>query len=279
MSERNGFEQGVPCWVATVHPDAEAAAGFYTALFGWQAEEAKPPHGPGSYFPCTLRGRAVAAICADQGGGEPGLAAWGTHVWADSADATADAVTRAGGSVLMGPFDLIDEGRVAVCADPAGAVFSVFQPGEHRGAEVVNEAGAWSMSVLNTTDFEGASRFYGAVFGWVTDTFGSGDSEMTMLRLPGYVGGEPLQPVPRDLIAVMAPVEGDEAGAHWSVDFWVSDTDAAAARAAELGGRVIVPPLDTSVGKTAELADPQGARFSVSTIDPAKLTEPAESPA
>ena len=90
MSERNGYEPGVPCWVAGVHPDPELAVGFYTTLFGWEAEDTMPPARPGSYFLCTLRGRAVAAICADQGGGEPRLAAWGTHVWVDSADAAAE---------------------------------------------------------------------------------------------------------------------------------------------------------------------------------------------
>ena len=83
------------------------------------------------------------------------------------------------------------------------------------------------MSALNTTDSEGAKDFYAAVFGWESDTFAFGAAEMTMLRLPGYVGGEPLQPVPRDLIAVMAPLEGDpsgdEARPHWSANFWVAD--------------------------------------------------------
>lgn len=106
---------------------------------------------------------------------------------------------------------------------------------------------------------------------------------MTILRLPGYLGGEPLQPVPCDLIAVTAPLEGDpsgdEARPHWSANFWVADADATGGQAAELGGRVSVPPLDTPVGKSSVLADQQGAGFSVSTIDPAKITEPAESPA
>jgi hypothetical protein len=75
----------------------------------------------------------------------------------------------------------------------------VWQLGEHRGAEVVNEPGAWAMSLLSTPDAEAATAFYGAVFGWQTEDFGGA----TMLRLPGYVGGEPQQPVPRDVVAVM----------------------------------------------------------------------------
>jgi uncharacterized protein len=52
----------------------------------------------------------------------------------------------------------------------------------------------------------------------------------------------------------------------WSVDFWVDDVDATAARAAALGGRVLAAPMDTPVGGTSVLADPQGAPFSVSTV-------------
>ena len=85
-----------------------------------------------------------------------------------------------------------------------------------------------------------------------------------MFRLEGYVGGEPTQPVPRDVIAVMAP--GEQAA--WTPDFWVGDADAAAARAGELGGQIVMGPFDTPVGRTAVLADPVGAVFSVSKVGP-----------
>ena len=42
MSERNGFEHGVPCWVAGVHPDPAEAASFYGDLLGWEPEEMEP---------------------------------------------------------------------------------------------------------------------------------------------------------------------------------------------------------------------------------------------
>jgi uncharacterized protein len=60
----------------------------------------------------------------------------------------------------------------------------------------------------------------------------------------------------------------EEAPAHWSVDFWVEDIDAVADKAAELGGEIKMSPFDTSVGRTAVLADPQGAVFSVSKVGP-----------
>jgi predicted enzyme related to lactoylglutathione lyase len=70
----------------------------------------------------------------------------------------------------------------------------------------------------------------------------------------------------------MVPMSGDrspeDVSAHWSVDFWVDDVDAAADKAAELGGEVQMSPFDTSVGRTAVLADPQDAVFSVSKVGP-----------
>jgi predicted enzyme related to lactoylglutathione lyase len=262
MSERDGFERGVPCWVAGVYPDAEAAASFYTELFGWEAENLMPPAAPEKYFLCKLRGRSVAAVVSQHGAPPPPAPAWGTYVWVESADQAAAHVARAGGSIIADPFDSPGGGRMAVLADPSGAVFCVWQPGELRGAQVVNEPGAWAMSMLNSPDPAGAKEFYGEVFGWETDTFQMGDAEITMWRVPGYVGGEPEQPVSRDVVGVMVPGEQP----HWSVDFWVDDVDAIAAKTAALGGRVIAPPYDPPGFRQAVVADPQGAAFTVSKV-------------
>jgi uncharacterized protein len=269
MSERDGYEPGVPCWVATFHPDPEKAVGFYTELFGWEATNVMSPESSSEYYVCKRRGRDVAAISSESGGA-PSVPAWNTYIWTESADDTVSKVTEAGGSVVIEPFDRLDAARIAVVADPAGAVFGLWQPGEHRGARLVNEPGAWSMSQLNTGDTEAAKAFYSAVFGWETDTFDMGEGEITLWRVPGYVGGEPSQPVSREVVGVMVPVSGDrspeDVSAYWSVDFWVDDVDMAADKAAELGGEVKEWPFHTSVGRTAILADPQGAVFSVSKV-------------
>jgi uncharacterized protein len=254
MSERNGFEHGVPCWVAGVHPDPAEAASFYGDLLGWEPEEMEPGR-----LVCRLRGREVAAIGSGPHAA-PEAAVWQTHVWVDDADAAAEQVAAAGGSILAQPVDLGSAGRTAVVADPTGAPFALWQPGALRGARVVNEPGAWAMSLLASTDPKEAERFYGEVFGWETDDFDG----VWLWRLPGFVGGEPTQPVPRDVIGAMMPAEGDRP-ASWGVNFWVGDADECAARAAELGGSVVVAPFDTQVSRDAVLADPQGAVFWVST--------------
>jgi uncharacterized protein len=271
MSDRNGFEPGVPCWVAHVSAEPAKAVDFYSALLGWEPESLMPAEHPGDYFLCRLRGRDAAAIVSAHGAPAPPQAAWTTHVWVESADEAAAKAAEAGGSVIGEPFDSPGGGRQAVLADPAGAVFSVWEARERRGAQVVNEPGAWSMSALNGAELEGAKAFYGAVFGWGTDTFGLGNGEVTMWKLPGYVGGEPQQPVARDVIAI-ATSQGDgdaeETLAHWSVDFWVRDLDEAVAKTEELGGRTIVPPYELPGAgmKQAVVADSQDAALS--------LTEP-----
>ena len=94
--------------------------------------------------------------------------------------------TRAG-AVTLEPQDVMDLGRTAIFADPAGPPFAVWQPGRRAGLGVVNAPGSWNWSNLHARDLDGAARFYGAVFGWEASTieFGPG-MESTMFRLPGY---------------------------------------------------------------------------------------------
>src|SRR4051794_11699444 len=165
MSEQDRYIPGVPCWVDTTQPDADAAAAFYGGLFGWELENAMPPDAPGKYLMARLGGKTVAAVSSAMGDAPP-AALWNTYVWVDDADATAAKVRAAGGGVISEPFDVMDAGRMGVFADPEGAVFCIWQPKDHRGAEVVNEHGALVFNVLNTRDTGAAAKFYGAVFGW-----------------------------------------------------------------------------------------------------------------
>jgi predicted enzyme related to lactoylglutathione lyase len=266
-------------------PTPEGVVGFYAEMFGWDAEDRTPSDSSGKYLVCRLRGRDVAAV-----GSRPSEDApldWNTYVWVDSVEAVTAKAVEAGGSVVIDTFAFLDGGRVAILADHAGATIGVLEPGTHRGAELVNDLGAWAMSVLNTGDMEGSKRFYGAVFGWDTLTFDAGGSELTMWRLSGYVGGVLGQPVPRDVVAAMAPITGEglpkggfpgesrvgpqpllarameEAEPHWSVNFWVPDADAVAAKAADLGGMVVVPSYDAPGFRAAVVADTQGGALTV----------------
>ena len=275
MPERDGYIPGVPCWVDTSQPDPEAALGFYTGLFGWDFESVLPAEAPGQYFIARLRGGDVAAVGSIPEAMPP-MAMWNTYIWVESADDTAAKVIDAGGSVLMEPFDIMDFGRMAVFADPEGAAFCVWQAKEHRGAQVVNEHGSLNFNGLNTRDVDGAKSFYGSVFGWTTLALPAAE----MWTLPGY--GDHLErdnpglrkqmaemggPVGfEDVVASINPIGDDQPDtpAHWSVTFGVDDADATAAKATELGGTVVVPPLDVPWSRLTVIRDPQGATLIAS---------------
>ena len=121
------------------------------------------------------------------------------------------------------------------------------------------------MSTLRTPDVAAAMPFYEAVFGWNVEPYAADGVQGALLRLPGYVGGLPQQPVRRDVVA--GAIEDDRLDAeHWSVDFWIDDVDAGLERVAQRGARVIEPPFDAAAFRRAVIADPAGALFTVSQL-------------
>jgi predicted enzyme related to lactoylglutathione lyase len=252
--------------VETLTPDLDAALRFYEGVFGWSFAGPGPMPGdpPGAYFVARVDGDDVAGVGSlPARAGEAGGIGWSTHVAVASADDAAARAVDAGGTLLLEPFDVPPAGRLAVIADPAGAAFCVWEAGARAGARRVNEPSAWAMSLLRTPDPSGAEAFYGDLFGWRAEQFGP-DGGLWLWRLPGYVGGEPSQPVPRDVVAGMLADEGGPAA--WGVDFWVADADAAVEPAAQLGGRVVVEPFADAPFRRAILSAPDGATFSISQL-------------
>ncbi|MET0957912.1 MAG: VOC family protein, partial [Solirubrobacterales bacterium] len=191
MSERDGFQHGVPCWVDTWQDDGEAGARFYSELLGWEIEGGDVGDGR-SYRMCNLRRRNAAGIGSPRPAGVAGAPAWTTYVWVDDVDGALATAIEAGGSAVLEPFESLDGGRMALIEDPQGAVFGIWRPGEHRGAQVVNEFGAWSMSPLQSPDPEASKRFYAAVFGWVDERFGT----VSLCGSPGTSAASPSSPSP-----------------------------------------------------------------------------------
>jgi len=284
MSDEDRYIPGVPCWVDTSQPDAEAAVAFYGGLFGWEFEDVMPPGSERPYFVGRLPGGDAAAVTTVPPGAPP-QAVWNTYVWVADADETADKVRTAGGQVIM-EGDVGEAGRMAVFADPAGSVFRVWQPGAHRGAGVVNEHGSLNFNNLLTRDLEGARAFYGAVFGWEALPMGEGGfwalpeyGDFLERRRPGMRAGMAEMGAParfEEAVATFGAIPDDQPDtpSHWGLTFAVNDADAIAARAEELGGRVVVPPFDAPWVRMTILADPQGATFTASQFTP-ENKEPA----
>lgn len=261
MSERTSYEPGIPCWVDLGTPDIDAAAAFYAGLFGWSIPEAENAEQTGGYRQAMLRGKPVAGVMPLMQEGQP--PAWSSYVSVEDADATAAKVREAGGTVMAEPMDVMDLGRMAIFADPTGAVFGIWQPGSFIGAELVNEANTLSWNELNTRDTAGAKEFYSAVFGWTyEDMEVENVGTYTALQVDGNsVGG---------MLDITGRVP-DEVPANWLTYFAVDDTDATVAKLKELGGSVNMEPIDIVAGRFAVLSDPFGAVFAV--IKPSPMEE------
>ena len=245
----DAYEHGVPSWVDLGTPDVTRAAEFYGALFGWECPEGSEE--TGGYRVCEVGGRPVAGLGPAM---NPGPPVWTTYVDVDDADAIAASVVEHGGQVVVAPMDVMTFGRMAVFTDPVGAFFSVWQAREHPGAMLVNEPGTWVWSELVTTDVERSEEFYGAVFGWGAATQGDGPTAYTEWQVGGRsVGGMMRKPE-------MMPAEVPP---HWAVYFGVADCDDALARIAELGGSVLMGPMDIEPGRFGVVTDPTGAVFNV----------------
>ena len=252
MAEKTKHEPGTFCWVELATKDGAAAKKFYTSLFGWEVDDSPIPDGS-TYSMLKKNGKQAGALY-EMGPQQQGVPPhWNSYVSVASADDSAAKAKDLGGKVMMEPFDVMDAGRMAVVSDPTGAVFSLWQPKAHDGAQVVNEPGAFCWNELYTTDPRKAADFYSGLFGWTKDArhmdfgeyviFKNGDAQMCgMMQLPKEWG-----PVPP----------------HWLVYFAVDDCDRAVEKAKGLGASVTVPPMDIeNVGRFAMLIDPQGAGFA-----------------
>ena len=245
-----------PGWF-DIGTDVAAATSFYTSLFGWEAQEAGPPEESGGYGFFLQGGQMVAGYGPQQ---NPGPPFWTTYVIVASADAAAEAVEAAGGTVVMAPMAVMDQGTMAVFTDHQGAFVSVWQAAQHTGAQVVRETGAFTWVELHSRDVAGSKAFYASVFGWDAATSGEGGP---MPYTEFKVGGDSvagLMEIGADLPAEVPP--------HWLPYVEVADTDATVAKATELGGSVLVPGTDFPGGRFAIVTDPQGANLGVMTSAP-----------
>ena len=247
---------GTPCWVELSVDNVEQATAFYGALFGWDVEiDPNPDFGGHGNF--TLDGKDVAGVGPTMEPGQPQV--WTTYIASDDLDRTAGKITGAGGAVLMEPMAIAEFGSMIVAADPAGAVFGVWQAGQHIGAQVANVVGSVAWNENLSRDFEGNKKFYTEVFGYdYGDMTADGFNYATTDLGGAPVGG----------IGDLPPQASADTPAHWMTYFAVSDTDATVATVTELGGSVLNPAFDTPQGRIAVLADNQGAPFAViSTAD------------
>lgn len=240
------------CWINMLTADTAAARAFFASLLGWTYVEM-----PGVGHRIQVGGKDIGGLfdlasSQTPPGTPPHI---GVMVKVDSADRTAERVRALGGQAMV-PFDVFDQGRMAVCFDPVGAAFDIWEPKLGQGMEADTSLhGATSWFEALTSDVDRARPFYQSLFGWSADTMKiPAGFDYTVFKL-----GE-------EFIAGMMPILPDMGPMppHWGTYFTVRDVDGAAAQAKSLGGTVCVEPQDIpDVGRFAGISSPQGVMFYV----------------
>ncbi len=260
MPKIESYKQGTPSWVDLSTSDQSAAKDFYASLFGWDYED--NDMGNGQFYSMAKVGESAAAAIATQQPeeAEQGVPPhWNVYITVDDVDKVGERVPALGGSVLMGPMDVFDAGRMIVVQDSVGAVVMFWLPMQHIGADVRDEHGALTWTLVLTTDKDATATFYSELLGIevAKDAMPAPDGG-TVHQL--VVSGEPVATImtmPQQLVDMGVPP-------HWEVYFRVDDAQEVCDAAAANGGQVYMGPADMGpIGKIGYMQDPQGAQFGV----------------
>jgi uncharacterized protein len=258
MGKRTSYAPGTFSWVDLATTDADEAKRFYAQLFEWSYTD-RDAGGGGTYTEASIDGDPVAGLYSqpDEQRIQGEAPFWFNYVTVESADAAADRVDELGGAVHRDPLDVVEAGRMAVIADPTGAVLGVWEPGGSIGARRVNDPGCLTWNELSTDDPAAAIEFYSALFGWRIDPIDTG-------------GGPPYWTIAHDGAAEgrnggMRELGREQEGVppHWMPYFTVRSADETIERAARGGGDALAGPIDIPTGRIAVLRDPQGAVLAI----------------
>lgn len=246
-----------PAWVDLSSSDAASSREFYGRLFGWQVDVNPDPQ-YGGYAIAKSGGADAAGIGPKMDPNAP--TTWNVYIGTDDLDGLAGKVSHAGGRVLMAPFAVGDQGRMAVFADPSGAVISAWQ-GTRMGGFQTDAPGAFGWAELSARSVDQALPFYTRIFGWSikTSEMGEGRPPYHEFQIDGtsVAGAQELNP--------MAPAGVPN---YWLVYFEVADVDDTFRRARELGASEMIAPMDFPGGRFAIVSDPQGASFGLLKTTP-----------
>ncbi len=247
---------GMFAWTDLIAHDPADAKDFYGSLFGWKPA-ALPDHPASAYTLFTLGGQRVAGLTpmseSMKGQGVPPM--WVSYILVDDIEAVVGRVESLGGSVQLPPMDIMDSGRMSMIADPSGGSVCLWEAGTHRGAECFNDPGCMSWNELLTRDQDAATDFFADLLGWTYQAMDLGEQGTYQVCM---VNGRP-----NGGIMSMPKTVPDHVPPHWDVYFTVGDVDVSAARVTELGGTIVVPPTDISVGRFAYVCDRQGGHFTL----------------
>lgn len=239
-----------PVWFDVMTTNTDAARAFYHALFGWTYEIGGAD--TGFYTMCKL-GSEVAAGLGAVHPGQNMPTAWTVYFGVADADATVEKVKAAGGQVMVPVMDVLDQGRMAVCVDPTGASFGLWQPMAHIGTTVTDQHGAMAWCEVNTRNGAAAAEFYRNVFDLEPQKLDDASITYYLLNQNGVTVAGVLQ---------MGP-DFANASPQWMPYFRVDNLDESSLVVTANGGKVTHGPFDSPHGRLAVIMDPQGGTLSI----------------
>ncbi|ARD20552.1 MULTISPECIES: VOC family protein [Shewanella] len=249
------YMQGQPCWVELATHDWYSAKGFYQALFQWHPDDMPMPEG--HYTMLQIDGDDIAAMYQMPKEMASLPTHWELYFAVDDVAETVKAIQHAGGEIIAGPHAVGDSGKMAVCRDPEGARFSIWQAIEHIGIKRTFEPNTLCWVEYMCRNVGVSKNFYCQVLGFDTESV-----DMSEVGVAEYVQWL----VAKQAVGGMMEMteEFGDMPSHWMLYFSVDDCDMMAQKAEELGGKVCVPPTDIpDVGRFAVIDDPQGGTFSI----------------
>lgn len=239
---------GDPTWMDLSTPNLEGAKQFYQQVFGWDYVDTGEDFG--HYHFAMTQGQNAAGLGPMQPGSEM-PSAWTIYFASDDIDADVARVKALGGQIFLAPMTVGESGKMAICADPTGAAFGLWQAIDMIGASVEGEHGGMAWHEVNTRDSAAACDFYGKLFGLTSHKM-EGMEYFILQRGEEMICG---------VLQMDANWEGIPP--HWMGYFFVDNTDAALEIVVAAGGKVMVPAFDMAYGRMAVIADPFDATISI----------------
>jgi uncharacterized protein len=258
MPTMTTYKPGSFCWVDFAAPDQEAAKKFYSDIFGWTANDMTMQQG-GTYSMMQKNGQNVGAIMQMPPGHEGVPPHWNSYIAVDNLDATVSKAASLGASIAMPPMDVPEAGRMAAVQDPSGANVFFWQPGKHKGADLVGDTGSVCWQELVTKDTSAAKSFYSGLLGWKAD-----EMPMPGMNYTIFKNGDTQTVGMFAIDPSWGPVPP-----NWMVYFAVDNCDATLEQIKSLGGKVLMGPNDVpTVGRFATCQDSQGGAFAILQPEP-----------
>ncbi|MBT9368687.1 VOC family protein [Rhizobium sp. CSW-27] len=254
---------GTFIWCELMTTDMDKAAAFYTAVTGWTTKTMPMPGMEGEDYG-IFDTRAGDADCGVAGymilppemeGQIPPN--WTGYVGVDDVEETVRQVVAEGGSIRKEPFDVPCVGRMAVVADPHGAVLCIMTPVSMDNPPPMaapGSPGTFGWNELYANDGREAFAFYEKLFGWTLDQampMGDMGDYLIFAHHGRQIGGMMTRPQ-------SVPV------ACWSYYITVPSIGAAIERIRAGGGTVVFGPQEVPGGsQIVQATDPQGAYFAL----------------